>query len=268
MEKFRSCDNTQIAFDVTGEGPALIIIDGALACRSQGNSQELIDLLAADFAVYGFDRRGTGQSGDSRSYSVVKEVGDIAKLIDIAGGQAFLYGHSSGAILALEAALKLGPKVPRLVVYEPPLNDDEDARANWAAYRKDLETLSASRNADAILVRFMRATRMSEEAIETSKATPQWATLRKMSKSLTYNAELFGSDGSIPLERYSQVEARSLFLGGEESWEYMCDTATKLAQALPDALAECIPGETHNPRASVLAPIIREFLLESVSILD
>ncbi len=58
-------------------------------------------------------------------FAVEREIEDIEALIDDVGGSACLYGISSGACLALEAAMKLGDKVKKLAIYEAPYNSDE-----------------------------------------------------------------------------------------------------------------------------------------------
>ena len=108
MRKARSKDGTSIAFDRAGQGPPLILVDGALCYRASGPMAPLAKLLAPHFTVFTYDRRGRGDSSDTRPYAVEREVEDIETLIEEAGGSAFVYGTSSGAALALEAAARLG----------------------------------------------------------------------------------------------------------------------------------------------------------------
>ena len=68
----------------------------------------------------------TSGSGDTLPYAVDREIDDIEALIDRAGGPAFLYGHSSGGPLAMQAAIRLG-KVTKIAMYEPPYNNDPGA---------------------------------------------------------------------------------------------------------------------------------------------
>lgn len=115
MRKATSKDGTPIAFDRFGEGPALILVAGATATRVAETS--LATVLAPHFTVFAYDRRGRGDSGDNAPYSVEREVEDIEALIDEAGGSAFVFGHSSGAVLALEAARLLPGKITKLAIY-------------------------------------------------------------------------------------------------------------------------------------------------------
>src|SRR5438067_2998817 len=144
MKTVQSADGTTLAFDQLGKGPALILVGGALCARLSWSGPQLSKLLAPHFTVYNYDRRGRGDSGDTKPYAVAREVEDIEALIDEAGGSASLYGHSSGAALALEAALRLGKKVKKLAMYEAPYNDDAEAQRAWKEYIKQLtEALAA-----------------------------------------------------------------------------------------------------------------------------
>ena len=138
MNTLSSPDGTTIAYDTQGEGPALILVDGALTVHSSGSGSELAKLLAPHFTVYGFDRRGRGESGDTLPYAVDREIDDIEALIDRAGGSAFLYGHSSGGPLAMRTAIRLGSKVSKIAMYEPPYNNDPGAQESWSQYLRQL----------------------------------------------------------------------------------------------------------------------------------
>ena len=104
MKTVTSKDGTTIAFDLIGEGPALILVNGALGTRSHAAPDSLAGILSKQFTAIDYDRRGRGDSTDTKPYSVQREIEDIEALIDELGGSAFLFGNSSGAILALEAA--------------------------------------------------------------------------------------------------------------------------------------------------------------------
>src|ERR1700724_2742576 len=158
MNTLSSHDGTTIAYDKQGEGPALILVDGALTVHSSGSGSELAKLLAPHFTVYGFDRRGGGESGDTPPYAVDREIDDIEALIDRAGGSAFLYGHSSGGPLAMRAAIRLGGKISKIAMYEPPYNNDPGAQESWSQYLGQLrQALAEGRRGDAValLMRFL-----------------------------------------------------------------------------------------------------------------
>src|SRR5499427_2557971 len=154
MNTVVSTDGTAIAYDRTGAGPALIVVDGALCSRSFGPSPKLAPLLARHFTVYAYDRRGRGQSGDTPPYSPARELEDLAALIDATGGSATLVGLSSGAALALEAAAS-GLRVTGVVAYEPPYVDDAGQRGG-AAHEGELKRLLAEGNRTGAVKYFMK----------------------------------------------------------------------------------------------------------------
>ena len=120
MSIVTSKDGTKIAFDAWGDGQPLIMIDGATAYRDLNPvNAEVGQLLGGEFRVYAYDRRGRGESTDTAPYAVKREIEDLAALIDHAGGPAFVFGWSSGAVLALDAAAA-GLPISRLAVFEPP----------------------------------------------------------------------------------------------------------------------------------------------------
>ena len=121
-----SKDGTKIAYETVGDGPTVLIVLGALNSRKSGT--KLAKLLASKFTAVSYDRRGRGDSSDSASYAPEREVEDIAALIDAVGGPVFLYGHSSGAALAIAATVKLRKQVTKLAIYEAPFSLDSDAR--------------------------------------------------------------------------------------------------------------------------------------------
>src|SRR5438270_1530664 len=120
-----SKDGTSIIFDRIGQGFPLILVDGALCYRGVGPSGPLARALMQHFTVFTYDRRGRGDSGDTQPYAVEREVEDIEALINAAGGSAYVFGHSSGAILGLEAARLLAPSITKLALYEPPFIVDD-----------------------------------------------------------------------------------------------------------------------------------------------
>jgi len=111
MRKVLSKDGTYIAYEVSGTGPAVILVDGALCYHESGPGRKIAALLSRYFTTYLYDRRGRGESGDTQPYAVEREIEDLEAIIRVAGGSAYLFGQSSGAILALEAAERLGPTV-------------------------------------------------------------------------------------------------------------------------------------------------------------
>src|SRR3981189_2030210 len=144
-----SKDGTAIAFDRIGNGPPVILADGALCYRGIGHSGQLAELLAQHFTVFTYDRRGRGGSGDTAPYAVEREVEDIAALLSKAGGAASVWGMSSGAVLALEAANRLSG-IKRLALYEAPFIVDDSRSTTEDDWVRIGEAVAAHRRGAAV----------------------------------------------------------------------------------------------------------------------
>jgi len=260
MRTVISKDGTRIAFDQSGQGPALILVAGALTTRADWTS--LAAHLAPHFSVFAYDRRGRGESGDTTPYAVEREIEDIDALITEAGGSAFAFGHSSGAALALEAAVQLGEKVKKLAMYEAPYNDEREAKLAWRAYIRQLtELLAANRRGDAVAL-FMQYVGMPAEQIEVMRHAPAWPMLEAIAPTLAYDhTAILGKDASVPIERATHVLVPTLVMNGGTSYPFMYETARTLSQAMPHAQLRTLEGQDHGLAADVLAPALIEFFL-------
>jgi pimeloyl-ACP methyl ester carboxylesterase len=257
MSKIISKDGTQIAYEKTGKGPALILVDGALCYRSFGPMAELSKLLAPDFKVTTYDRRGRGESSNSRPYALEREVEDINALIDEAGKSAFIYGISSGACLALETAIRLGKKVRKLAMYEPPYNSGDGALPAWKDYLTQLEQLLAEgRRGDAVGL-FMQFVGTPAEQVEIMRQGPVWPMFEAVAPTLAYDAAAMGKDRAVP-KRAAAVSVPALVMNGT-AIPFMLDTATALAKVIPHARQRTLEGQTHDVDLKVLAPLLAEF---------
>ncbi len=255
-----SKDGTRIAYDKLGHGPAVILVAGALCSRSFWSGPELAKLLAPRFTVYNYDRRGRGESGDTKPYAVEREIEDIEALIDEAGGSASLYGHSSGAALALEAAILLGYNIKKLALYDTPYNDASEAKLAWRAYIQQLtELLAADRRGDAIAL-FMKYVRMPSDQIEAMRHAPAWPMLEALAPTLAYDhSAILGEDASVPTDRAASVDVPTLVMNGGASPTFMYVTAQALSKAIPNAQLRTLEGQTHDVDPNVLAPVLVEF---------
>jgi pimeloyl-ACP methyl ester carboxylesterase len=260
MDTVTSRDGTTIAYDAQGEGPALILVDGALSVHSSGSMPGLAALLAPHFTVYGYDRRGRGRSGDTPPYAVDREIEDIEALIDHAGGPALLYGHSSGASLAMLAAVKLGGKVGKLAMYEPPHNNDPGAQETWSHYLRELrEALTEGRRGDAVAL-FMRLVGTPADQVDASRAAPFWPSMEAIAPTLAYDhAGVLGETWSAPTRLAARVSVPVLVMAGDASLPFMPDAAQALSQAMPRGQLRMLPGQTHEVNPGVLAPVLVEF---------
>ena len=259
MKKVQSADGTTIAYDQMGNGPAVILVDGALGSRADGFLVSLATQLSPHFTVITYDRRGRGESTDTQPFALEREIEDIEALIHEAGGQAFLYGISSGAALALEATIKLGHKVKKLALYEAPYDSDDARKLAFRTYRKQLaEVLAQGRPGDALGL-FMMFVGMPPEHLEGARKLPMWPMWEAVAHTLPYDAAALGEDGSVPTEKAARVRVPTLVMDGSASFPFMNTTAGALAKALPNGEHRTLQGQTHEVEAQVLAPVLVEF---------
>lgn len=254
----RSRDGTAIAFERTGEGPPLILVDGALCSRAFGPAAKMAERLAPHFTVYTWDRRGRNQSGDTAPYAVAREVEDLEALIREAGGGASLLGFSSGAALALEAAAA-GLPVDRLVLYEPPWVGRRNGGPE-PDHRGRLEELLRAGKRGAAVTYFMAdMVGMPRVIAWAMRLAPMWRKLEAVAHTLPYDAAVMG-DWEVPAERAARVRVPALVLGGEKSPAPLRSAADRAAAAIPGAARRTLAGQSHNVAPEALAPVLREFL--------
>jgi pimeloyl-ACP methyl ester carboxylesterase len=275
MSHVISKDGTTIAFDKTGQGPAVILVAGALGVRSHPMAWEMVSSLGPHFTVINYDRRGRGDSGDTPPYAVEREIEDIDALINEAGGSANVYGLSSGAVLALEAANKLHTRVKKLALYEPPFIVDDSRPPVPADYVAQLNgAIAAGRPSDAVEIFMTKAIRIPAEFVaqmrhgpvsagsEERMTPPDWAAMEKVAHTLAYDGTIMGDTMSgkpLPTRRWASVTMPTLVITGGESEAFFHNGAQALVNALPDAQYRILAGQNHAVAPKVLAPVLVDF---------
>jgi pimeloyl-ACP methyl ester carboxylesterase len=226
MTTLTSADGTAIAFDRTGDGPSVILVAGALGNRF--SDAQLAELLAPEFAVFTYDRRGRGDSGDGAAYAVEREIEDLEALIEQAGGSACVYGTSSGGNLALEAATR-GASIGKLALWEPNFLVDDSRPPLPDDYVEHLDELvAAGRRGDAVEYFMTTAVGMPAEFVAPMRELPMWPGMEQAAHTLAY-------DGTVV-------------------------AGFALDAALPQAQHRTLDGQPHNVAADAVAPALREFL--------
>ena len=255
METVTSRDGTTIAFDRMGDGPPVVLVSGGSVDRM--SNAPLAEVLAKDFTVFNYDRRGRGPSGDTQPYAVQREIEDIDAVIGAAGGSAFLYGPPSGAALALEAAAKL-PGVTRLALWEPPYIRDENARPPKDTVQQYERMVAEGRRGDAVEYFMTQVVRMPPEFAGWARTQPWWAGQEAIAHTLAYDGRIMG-DYSIPVERAAQVTVPTIVIAGDKSFPFMRETAQLLSEALPNGETRTLEGQEHNVAPEALAPVLTDF---------
>ncbi|MEU6510381.1 MULTISPECIES: alpha/beta hydrolase [unclassified Streptomyces] len=255
-KKTTSRDGTALAYEVTGQGPAVILVCGAMS--TGGTVAPLAARLADRCTAVVYDRRGRGASGDTAPYEVAREVEDLAALLDAVGGDASLFGVSSGGALVLRAAAS-GLPLRRAAVYEVPYADFLQGGAEReAVYKEQLNrALSDGRRGDAVEL-FLRLTGLGEEMIQGARQSPMWAGMEAVAPSLAYDDAVMG-DGLLPRERLAAVSVPVLSVVGGASPEWMHRAAQAVAEAVPQGTYRVLPGQTHMVEPDVLGPVLADF---------
>ncbi len=254
IKKATSKDGTVIAFEQSGSGPTLILVSGALSNRSGG--ARLAALLAPHFTVINYDRRGRGNSTDTQPYAVQREVEDIEALIDANGGSAFLFGNSSGAVLALEAANKLPGKVNKAVLFEPPfVVDDSRPRVPADFVSKVNQLVSSGKRGEAVEYFMVDAVGVPADAVAQMKQSPMWAAMEKSAHTLAYDGAIMGDTQAgkpLPAQRWAMATMPVLVIDGGNSDPWLRHSAKALADILPKAQYRTLEGQDHS--ANFTAP--------------
>ena len=238
-----------IAFERSGSGPALILVTGAFNDRT--SSRPLASVLAAEFTVYAFDRRGRGDSGDGDRYAIGNEAADLAAVAAAAGGSPLVYGHSSGASIVLEAAAR-GVSIRALAVYEPPYGTNSTLELAG-----DLEQLAATGESSEAAERFLRHAGAAAGTLEQMKASPHWSRMMTFAPTLPYDMTL----ASVPIPSLTEVGVPVLAIAGGASPAWARDGAEAIAAAAPDGRLLILPGQTHTVAPEVLVPVLCDFFL-------
>lgn len=246
-----SADGTTIAFTKAGKGPALVLVDGALCFRENGPSRDLLALLASSFTVYAYDRRGRGESGDTRPYAVAHEIEDLRAVVREAGDSAYVFGSSSGAVLAMEA-VAAGLPIRKLVLYEPPLGEPRPGGPSIDEARHRIEALIAAGDRSGA-VRYFLATLFGVPSFFVTLMPVlmpgSWAKNKSVAATLPYDLALL-SDRAILSARAKDVAVPTLVIGGGKSPAFMQRAVETVARALPNARARLLAGQSHDVAAA------------------
>ena len=258
MQTLHSPDGTRIAYEASGTGPALVVVHGGLSDRAA--FVPLRPLLDPHFTLFAYDRRGHGDSGDTSPYSPEREIEDLTAVVGVAGAPAFVFGHSSGAILALRAAMG-GVPIRRLAVNEPPFIvpgtrpvPPREITARIAA------RIAAKDREGALSIFFVQQVGLPPAALDALKASPAWPRMVAMAHTTPYDSEIAG-DSALPVASLAKLSLPTLVLNGTASFPWIVETARALVQALPNAQAAHLEGQPHSPAPAVLAPALVGFFL-------
>lgn len=247
----QSRDGTLIAIERTGSGPALILIEPAGHYRALSAFDDLVPLLTRDFSVCRYDRRGRGESGDTLPYAPDREIDDLAALVDALGGQAFAYGYSSGALLALHAAAR-GVQLTGLALMEPPLQGG--AHEGPDPLTEELANLVRVGRYEDAVAHFHRSIGVPDDMVEGMRGTVRWERMVGIAPTLVYDCRL--SDAMRP-DVLAAVSVPTLVLDSEGSSDDLTGSAATAARLIPGARHKSLPGEWHVVAPDLIAHEIK-----------
>ena len=251
-----SADGTVISFETTGSGPALILVEAAGHYRKFSSFGGLVGLLAPVFRVFRYDRRGRGASSDTQPYDVAREVEDLAALITHAGGTASVYAFSSGGLLALHAAAR-GLPIRRLALLEPPIEATKNRRAQ-RRFSNKLGSLIDAGHSEAAVDFYLTGIGVPAEIVDGMRGTASWSAMTAVAATLVYDCLI---SEATSLDLLAEVNTPTLLLASAGSDDALRAMAVTVAQALPAAEHQTLPGEWHGISDEVLAAALIDFLV-------
>ena len=238
FEQIASEDGTPIAFWRSGSGPPLVLVHGAAADHTRWDP--VVPALEERFTVLAVDRRGHGQSGDAEEYAIEREYEDLAAVVEAAGENVDVVGHSHGGVCAVEAAL-LTDRIRSLVLYEPPMG----FLATPPEVVERLATLLDAGERDELVAYFMREVAgLSVEQVELLRTLPPWESRIAVAHTIP-REERASSAYEFDADRFRSLETPTLFLLGGESPPPFQAAADALAEALPECRVVVMPGQGH-----------------------
>ena len=253
MTKVTSRDGTTIAYERTGRGPALVLVAPALHNRAA--AVVLAELLSARFTVYNYDRRGRGESGDTAPYAVEREIEDLDAVIAQAGRSAYVYGSSSGAVLAFRAAAA-GSHISRLAMFEPPF-----VGSSPEVVKRYADLIEAGDHEGA-LEHLHKAIGVPDEIVRRLPDTPTWPAMAAMAHTMLYDFAITSVDGgAVPTELLAELSTPTLVLASDGSSDHLREAASATAEALPSGSYRCLPGQWHGVTEERLAAELADFFI-------
>ncbi|MFI8106794.1 alpha/beta fold hydrolase [Streptomyces sp. NPDC086023] len=255
MRKVVSRDGTTIAYEKSGEGPALVLLNGAF--RDHTIFGDLVPELAQHCTVYAYDRRGRGQSGDAPEYAVEREVEDLQAVIEEAGGSAAVFAGSTGANLAIRAALT-GTPITRLALHEPFFRVEGFPKTPWNAARTIRALLEEDRRDEAAEFFLGPVLGLTPDTVAEWRRSPIWAMNEANAHTLLYDVEICG-DFTVPADRLAGFRTETLVLNSDGTSAWLRAAAQATAAALPNGRGLELRGSWHRIDMDVLGRTLAEF---------
>ncbi|WP_407564735.1 alpha/beta fold hydrolase [Streptomyces sp. 184] len=255
MRKVVSRDGTTIAYRKAGDGPPIVLLNGAF--RDHTIFDQLVPELTPSCTVYAYDRRGRGESGDAPAWSLEREVEDLAAVIEEAGGEAVVFAGSTGANLALHAA-RAGLPITRLALHEPYFRTAGHPMPPADCLDVIRTLLADDRRGEAAEYYLGEMLGLAPAVIAEWRKAPLWATNEAHAHTLVYDVTLCG-DFRVHPEEVAEVRMPSVVVCSDGTSDWLRDAAMATATALPHGWGMRLPGSWHRVQTDVLGGVLSGF---------
>ena len=247
--KVTSLDKTEIVYYTYGKGAGLVIIPGNN--RMAHNYKKLCSYLEHDFTIHIIERRGRGKSGaQGEKYSIQSEVDDVKAVLKETG-TTYVFGHSYGGLIALQAACS-DVAIQKLAVYEPGVSIEGSFSGEWLSEFKKFVDQSKQVQAMSLFLKETELSPISNLPLPLLKIFSRVLLSGKSGKEMrdmmdkTPNelAEIIrlDSDGM----RYKLIRSDTLLLGGSKTPPYLTSVLPILGKIIPKAKYKIIDDLDHN----------------------
>ncbi|MFC4360639.1 alpha/beta fold hydrolase [Halobium salinum] len=250
MKTVASADGTPIAVERTGSGPPLVLVHGSVCDHRFWDLSDIRSAFTEQYTTYAMDCRGVGESGDAVKYDLEREFEDVAAVVDSIDGPVTLLGHSSGALLSLEAALRTD-NLHGLILYEPPIPVGDHELYSEETLDEMKRLLDAGEN-EQVLVLFLREIAQSTpEEIDAQRSAPDWQDLVDAAHVWPRSVQAVG-EYEFDAARFANMATPTLLLSGSESPPFLRDATEVVDNALPNSWLVTFEGHAHE--AMLTAP--------------
>jgi pimeloyl-ACP methyl ester carboxylesterase len=255
MHSVRSRDGTVIAFSRSGSGDPLVMVHGTSSDKTRWRM--VLPQLESHFTVYAIDRRGRGDSGDTQPYALEREFEDVGAVLESIDGPMNLFGHSHGAICALEAASRT-TKIKRLVLYEPPINMGPPMYSP-GTLRRLRDHLKANDRESVLRTFFTEIVRMPPHELQKMQEAPNWPARVAAAHTLVREVEV-ADTYRLDEDRVRRVTVPTLLLLGGDSPQIFRLPIEKLSATMPNSRLVVLPGQQHIAMDTAPDLLVREVM--------
>lgn len=251
-----SADGTRIAYETVGQGAPLVMVWGAIGARSSPFAKAMRDELKQSFTVTDYDRRGRGESGDTKPYAVAREIEDLRAICEAVGRRPYVWATSSGAALALQAAAS-GVPMQMLAAHEPPYVAVLPEGAPDPNYEEKVTALIAQGKRDEAVKYFMRTVGVPGVFVFVMRFMPFWKDALANAHTLPYDAAIMNGF-AFPESSLREIRVPTVVLVGGSTTRALRAAADATAQTVPGATERVVPKQNHGIKPAALHPVLGE----------